>query len=773
MYRALESILVVTAVGLSMAAGAQSLSGRGLTNSLGMEWVRVSPGTFMMGIGRDPKLADTGTEDYDEQPAHQVTLTRAFYMLRDKVSQEHYARSGLSGSARDASWNQAAAFCRWLSQREGRTYRLPTEAEWEYVFKQTADWRPERRVLGMEGREWVQDWHGVLPVDALADPTGPVTGTTKVIRTGPRRASLSPDARNSPWELGATSFRVVLEADPPPRPFAGAPPFTQAAIKQTTGPALQGPDPKVPYFTVRFALPIPPENDTGLCGPLTGMDQSVMAHQHSPGFEILPNGDALAIYFTAKDARGTNECSGNTRFVQARLRYGAEEWDPPELFMDFKPLNDQSGLLWTEGNTVWFFGGGRGASPWLPFKMALTTNNGATWTATLPYLDASASDYTAQPIVNAFRAFDGAIFFASDAADENSFLWRSTDAGMHWHDMGGRTGGRHSTIVPLRRDGELLSIGGKNTSVGGWSPANTSDDWGAHWSASTPSRFPALGGNQRPCLIRLANGHLCFASDSYHRKAGKSPDGWTAGQGCNVGVSTNNGATWRIKRLPVELPHEADRKFGTLGYATLRQAPNGVVHLLATMTHPCLHYEFNEAWVWSEAGDLAPENRGGRLRSYRESHLNGAVRATWSARVCPDGRYLLEGTATSYYDNGRREHEVTYRSGWKTGTETFWGADGARLWSWTHDLGKHRSKWVHWWSNGAKRIESEWNTRPQARDLNRRFPGLVADGPAYHWNRDGSPAYGFGFTNGVFAGTRPMPPPQKLADLSRTEDAKR
>ena len=166
MYRALESILVVTAVGLSMAAGAQSLSGPGPTNTLGMEWVRVSPGTFMMGIGRDPKLADTGTEDYDEQPAHQVTLTRAFYMLRDKVSQEHYAQSGLSGSARDASWNQAAAFCRWLSQREGRTYRLPTEAEWEYVFKQTADWRPERRVLGMEGREWVQDWHGVLPVDA-------------------------------------------------------------------------------------------------------------------------------------------------------------------------------------------------------------------------------------------------------------------------------------------------------------------------------------------------------------------------------------------------------------------------------------------------------------------------------------------------------------------------------------------------------------------------------------------------------------------------------
>ena len=288
-------------------------------------------------------------QDYDEQPAHQVTLTRAFYILKDKVSQEDYARSGLPGSATDASWNQAAAFCRWLSQREGRTYRLPTEAEWEYVFKQTADRQSAGGVVGMEGREWVQDWHGVFPVDPVVDPTGPVTGTTKVIREGAHRASLSPDARNSPWELGATAFRVVLVTDPPPKPFAGPPPFTQAAIKQTTAPALQGPDPKVPYFTVRFALPIPPENDTGLYGPLTGLDQSVMAHQHSPGFEILPNGDALAIYFSAKGSGGTNENDSATRFVQARLRYGAEAWDPPELFMDFKPMNDQSALVVARG----------------------------------------------------------------------------------------------------------------------------------------------------------------------------------------------------------------------------------------------------------------------------------------------------------------------------------------------------------------------------------------------------------------------------------------
>jgi hypothetical protein len=459
--------------------------------------------------------------------------------------------------------------------------------------------------------------------------------------------------------------------------------------------------------------------------------------------------------------------------VQARLRFGAEAWDPPELFMDFKLLNDQSGLLWREGNRVRFFGGGRGASPWLPFKMGVTTNNGATWTVSLPCLDAPADDYTAQPIVNAFRAADGAMYLAMDAAKDQSFLWRSLDDGVSWHDMGGRTGGRHSTILPLDGSGHLLAIGGKSTSINGWSPQSTSRDWGASWSRSTESAFPALASNQRPCLIRLANGHLCLVTDSCQRKANAPPTGWAYGAGCVVAISRDNGGTWRIKRLPVELPHEADHKHGTLGYATVRQAPNGVIHVLATMTHPCLHYEFNEAWVLSDAGDGVPESRGGAVRSYRESYAHGAVRATWSARICPNGRYLLEGKTTSYYEDGRKEHEVTYRNGRKTGAETFWGPDGTKVWSWIHDLENNRSKWVYWWNNGTKRIESEWNTQPKARDLDRRFFGLVADGPAYHWNRDGSPAYACEFTNGDFAGARPLPAPQGSVGLRQTEAAKR
>jgi hypothetical protein len=386
----------------------------------------------------------------------------------------------------------------------------------------------------------------------------------------------------------------------------------------------------------------------------------------------------------------------------------------------------------------------------------------------LPLLDSPAKDFTAQPITSAFRGGD-AIYFAMDAGKDASFLWRSTDNGIHWHDMGGRTGARHSTIVPQDNKGHLLSIGGKNTDIDGWSPMNTSSDWGATWSASKKSPFPALAGNQRPCLIRLANGHLCFISDSYQRKKDASPEAWKFGEGCIVAISNDNGENWQVKRLPVELPHESDHKFGTLGYATVRQAPNGVIHVLATMTHPCLDYEFNEAWVLSKQGDIAAESGGGTIRKYREAYPNGSVRATWSARICPNGRYLLDGPETTYYENGNKEHEVTYKNGRKIGSETFWTMDGTKVWSWTHQPESNTSTWVHYWNNGRKRIESNWNTQPPARDNKRSFYGLVANGPAYHWHQDGGPASAYNFTNGTFAGT--LPPP--VAQLSASSNSER
>ncbi|TAK98433.1 MAG: hypothetical protein EPO07_12040, partial [Verrucomicrobia bacterium] len=485
-----------------------------------------------------------------------------------------------------------------------------------------------------------------------------------------------------------------------------------------------------------------------------GIDPLVFTHNHSPGFEILPNGDALAIYFSTPP--GKAEADASTSFVQARLRYGSEEWDLPELFYKTENQNDQSGLLWRDGNKIRFFGGGRGHPDAVPFKMATSTDNGVTWTLSLPLLDKPAANYTAQPITSAFRGADNSIYMAMDGVEASSFLWRSTDDGVHWHDMGGRTGGRHSVIVPLDDKGNLFSIGGKNNSVNGWSPQNYSSDWGATWSTNATSPFPPLGTAQRPALIRLASGSLLYVGESYLHKADKAaPADWKFGDNCFVAISTNNGASWHIKPLPVQLPGHQRTNHPTLGYVTAKQAPNGVIHILTTVTQPCLNYELNEAWIWSEAGDLAPENSGGTIKKFSENYPNGKPRSKWNARICPNGRYLLDGKETDYYESGAKQREVTYASGRKTGEETFWSPDGKKVWTWNHYLKNDTATWTQFWPNGKKKSESLWNTHPEARDLKRHFFGLVADGPARQWDQGGKLMRVCHFQNGILVGETP------------------
>jgi len=733
-------------------------------NSLGMEFVQVMPGSFTMGAGEGNRIQDVGSLDYDEQPAHTVTISKRFYILKTNVSQAHYEQSGLPGSAADVSWTDANAFAEWLSNLEGRTYRLPTEAQWEYAYE-TCD-----QLQDMEVRQWVRDWHGLYPFDSVTDPVGPVKGVLKVIRAdGQNRWSLPVNARYQPWQLGEAgpcTFRLVMEEEVPQSPHRLPGPFCQAAVKQSTAPALQGPDPDIPYFTVRFALPIPPDNSEDGIASMLGCDPATVHHNHSPGFEIMPNGDALAVWFSAPGS----EYGPDVRFVQARLRYGADQWDMPELFWDMKGMNDESPLLWTDADgTVYLFGGGRIAdSERRPFVMATSSDNGATWELKRPYFPIPAVNFTAQPVTNAWRQNSSTIYMVTDGDSSNSIVWRSTDNGLTWYDMGGRTNGRHSTIVPIGNSGELLSYGGKNSDIDGWMPWNRSYDWGASWPEEGPTVFSPLGSNQRPNMIRLADGKLLIVTDAQHRNNYKPP-GSTYDYGCLIAISDDNGQNWYIKNLPVTLPHESDLDYGTLGYATVRQAPNGTIHILTTMTHPCLHYELNEAWIYSEAGDIPPETTGGTVQQYSEYYPGGRLKATWSARICPNGRYLLEGTETSYYPDGTKEHEVTYVSGRKTGTETFWGPDGTKLWSWEHDDVNNRSVWTHYWSNGLKRLESHWDTYPVARDLpTRHFSGFVADGDAYQWSLCGQPLYAYHFEAGTYIGETDLPEPQTgiVADIT-------
>ena len=148
--------LVTMVVGVSDAAAAQSVGlasaveGRAITNSVVMKLVRIKPGTFTMrqdGPGvRDYKVethpAEFDRADWDEKPAHPVTITRSFHLAATEVTVGQYRhfdpgfRLGKSAAVEAVggiSWTKAVEFCAWLTAREGRTYRLPTEAEWEYA----------------------------------------------------------------------------------------------------------------------------------------------------------------------------------------------------------------------------------------------------------------------------------------------------------------------------------------------------------------------------------------------------------------------------------------------------------------------------------------------------------------------------------------------------------------------------------------------------------------------------------------------------------------
>ncbi len=136
-------------------------------NSIGMRFVLISPGTFMMG-SRDSasevarRCAMPNAQAgwfYDEHPRHKVTLSGAFYMSIHEVTQGCYeavtspkpgkdakkftdgypdAFKGANNPAVNVSWDSAQKFCKTLSAldaEKGREYYLPTEAQWEYACR--------------------------------------------------------------------------------------------------------------------------------------------------------------------------------------------------------------------------------------------------------------------------------------------------------------------------------------------------------------------------------------------------------------------------------------------------------------------------------------------------------------------------------------------------------------------------------------------------------------------------------------------------------------
>src|SRR5437868_1229943 len=143
----------------------------------------------------------------DETPRHQVTISKAFLIGETEVTSEQFRqfRRGFKGNdayspyASGVSWDDAVAFSQWLSKKEGKTYRLPTEAEWEYAARAgtktpfasgnkppaagTANaWGVKNMNSGLP--EWCLDWHGPYTEGAQTDPVGPAEGLARVIRGG-------------------------------------------------------------------------------------------------------------------------------------------------------------------------------------------------------------------------------------------------------------------------------------------------------------------------------------------------------------------------------------------------------------------------------------------------------------------------------------------------------------------------------------------------------------------------------------------------------------
>ena len=208
---------------------------KNFTNSIGMKFVWILPGTFIMGSPKEEE--DRG----DNETQHKVTLSKGFYMGVYTVTQEQWTKimgnnpSFFKGEknlpVENISWEDCQEFMSKLRKTDRTEYRLPTEAEWEYAcragtttpfhfgetisseqanyddtrgFSKKGVWRDKTTPVGsfpanawglydMHGNvfQWCQDRCGdyrridvVDPRKDVIDPQGPEKGCGRVLRGG-------------------------------------------------------------------------------------------------------------------------------------------------------------------------------------------------------------------------------------------------------------------------------------------------------------------------------------------------------------------------------------------------------------------------------------------------------------------------------------------------------------------------------------------------------------------------------------------------------------
>jgi len=575
----------------------------------GIPLVEIPAGSGWIGT-EHPPMADA-----DEAPLREVQfegfrmsateITNAQYEAFDPGHRALRGTGGFSTEDDDAvimvSWDDATAFCRWLSERTGRSFRLPSEDEWEYACRagtatayNTGDTFPQEmgkvqsntrdkvpvslQVAQFQPNAWgLYDMHGNVEEWCcnLYDPHGFSNGriwratrggshNTPVhfLRSANRSAAL-PEDRSV-----MTGFRIVETDAPEPKDD-----YILFSYDRSRRPWTGRRD--IPVFEEPIPYVIPPRYGW----------VPFYAHNHQPALTWTPEGDLLAIWFST-DAEAGREMA----VLQSTFRDGA--WSPAELFCKVPDRNmTGSALLTLDSGEILHFQGVGDAGEWKDLALAMRTRKRWGRWDYLHYIEPEhrvRHQVIAGPIVTR----DGRILLCCDAGPDGeagTSLHVSRDGGKTWEDTGGTVAGIHAGIVE-RADGSLFCLG-RGNAIDGKMPCSISRDGGYTWEYSA-SPFPPIGSGQRLVLKRLQEGPILLCSFGEN--------------GLFAALSYDEGETWPVEKLltdgkqrildggawtgtfTMDATHAEPR-----GYLACTQSPDGIIHLLSSR----VHYRFNLKWL--------------------------------------------------------------------------------------------------------------------------------------------------------------------------------
>lgn len=642
-------------------------------NSLGMQLTPIPAGSFHMG-------SHGQGEHYDEFPIHPVTITKPFLMGATEVTNAQYeqfdpshkelrGKYGLSKGDDEAvifvDYYEAEAFCDWLSKKEGKTYRLPTEAEWEYACRAGSYWnfwmddglpgvyhKNQQNVWGTDSticlqvgktppnpfglydmhgnvEEWCSDWYGPYEASAQTDPVGRADGLYKVTRGGSHstperflrsanRMAMLPEDKH--W---LTGFRVVQADMPQSQPLSALEPASQETVSRQKY-NWETPS-KAPFFAEPLVYVNTPDCSSGV---------PFYKHNHCPAVSWCDNGDLLAIWFTCDEESGREMV-----ILESRLKPGATEWTEPREFFRVPDRNVTGSSLLNNNGTLIHMNGMEAAGTWetLAMVMRTSTDNGATWSRSRMVAPEHARRH--QVIAGSSITKEGWLVQAADATPRSNggtAFHLSKDNGLTWEDMGktnpgtfkagasgGTIAGIHAGVVQLS-DGRFMALGRGDGIVdrNGLErmPMSISEDNGRTWTYSA-SEFPPIDGGQRLVLMRLREGPLLlisFTNHPFRLKNGlngmtfKDKDGNEyTGYGMYAALSFDEGKTWPVKKLLTD----GKRRFmdggawtGFFDMDSTHAEPRG--YLAATQSPDQVihllssrnHYRFNLPWLVENTG---------------------------------------------------------------------------------------------------------------------------------------------------------------------------